>query len=131
MTLPIPSLEVIANAYPSLAMRVRLTYPFAQLCPVSSEPQPGSTIMVSYTAGESLLETKALARYLQSFAGENPHGVRDLEEAAQVVDRKLQVGAEGVQILLDPRAPLSDPAQGESRRVVERGGNGREIRKAR
>jgi NADPH-dependent 7-cyano-7-deazaguanine reductase QueF len=78
---PLP--EVIANAHPALAMRVELRYPFAGLCPMSSEPQEGSTIAVSYDAGTTLLETKALRRYLESFAGENPHSVRDLEEAAQ------------------------------------------------
>ena len=78
-------LASIPNGYPALSMRVRLTYPFAQLCPISGEPQPGSTITISYNAGALLLETKALRQYLTSFAGENPHGVRDLEEAAQVI----------------------------------------------
>jgi 7-cyano-7-deazaguanine reductase len=82
---PTSLLATIANANPALTMRVRLTYPFTQLCPISGEPQPGSTITISYTAGALLLETKALRQYLASFAGENPHGVRDLEQAAQVI----------------------------------------------
>ena len=82
---PTTLLATISNGYPQLRMRVRLTYPFAQLCPISGEPQPGSTITISYNAGALLLETKALRQYLASFAGENPHGVRDLEEAAQVI----------------------------------------------
>ncbi len=53
-------LACIPNGYPTLTMRVRLTYPFAQLCPISGEPQPGSTITISYNAGALLLETKAL-----------------------------------------------------------------------
>ena len=81
-------LASIPNGYPALTMRVRLTYPFAQLCPVSGEPQPGSTITISYTAGALLLETKALRQYLASFAGENPYGVRDLEHTAQVIARQ-------------------------------------------
>jgi 7-cyano-7-deazaguanine reductase len=80
-----PTPTTIPNGYPALTMRVRLTYPFAQLCPISGEPQPGSTITISYNAGALLLETKALRQYLASFAGENPHGVRDLEETAQVI----------------------------------------------
>jgi len=82
---PTTLLATIPNGYPALTMRVRLTYPFAQLCPISGEPQPGSTITISYNAGALLLETKALRQYLASFAGENPHSVRDLEEAAQVI----------------------------------------------
>jgi NADPH-dependent 7-cyano-7-deazaguanine reductase QueF len=78
-------LETIPNKYPQLTTRVSMTYPFAQLCPVSGEPQPSSTLTISYDAGACLLETKALRRYLDSFAGENIHDVRDLEEAAQVI----------------------------------------------
>lgn len=78
-------LATIPNGYPALTMRVRLTYPFAQLCPISGEPQHSSTITISYNAGPLLLEIKALRQYLASFAGESPHGVRDLEEAAQVI----------------------------------------------
>jgi len=97
-----PVLETIANAYPALATRVRLTYPFAQLCPVSGEPQPGSTISISYAAEAQLLETKALGRYLASFAGENPHGVRDLEEAAQVIAQQC-AAALGAAVLVTAR----------------------------
>ena len=82
---PAAYLDTISNGYPALTMRVRLTYPFAQLCPISGEPQPGSTITISYNASALLLETKALRQYLASFAGDNVHGVRDLEEAAQVI----------------------------------------------
>ena len=82
---PTALLATIPNGYPTLTTRVRLTYPFAQLCPISGEPQPGSTITISYNAGALLLETKALRQYLASFAGENPYGVRDLEQAAQVI----------------------------------------------
>lgn len=82
---PTTLLATIPNGYPALTMRVCLTYPFTQLCPISGEPQAGSTISISYHASELLLETKALRQYLASFAGENPHGVRDLEQAAQVI----------------------------------------------
>ena len=82
---PVTSLATIANGYPALTMRVSLAFPFAQLCPISGEPQPGSTITIKYSASALLLETKALRQYLASFAGYNVHGVRDLEEAAQVI----------------------------------------------
>jgi 7-cyano-7-deazaguanine reductase len=112
-------LATIPNGYPALNMRVRLTYPFAQLCPISGEPQPGSTISISYTAGALLLETKALRQYLAAFAGENPYGVRDLEQAAQVIAQQcadiaraaicvvakyhLQVGEMEVEVQAEPR----------------------------
>lgn len=79
-------LETIPNVYPHLVMRVTLKYPLSRLCPVSGEPQPSSTITISYEAGARLLETKSLRYYLESFkASENAHGVRDLEELVQVV----------------------------------------------
>lgn len=78
-------LETIPNKYPKLTTQVSLTYPFAQLCPISGEPQSSSTITIIYEAGDCLLETKALRRYLESFAGDNAYGVRDLEEAVQVI----------------------------------------------
>jgi NADPH-dependent 7-cyano-7-deazaguanine reductase QueF len=78
-------IETIPNNYPQLTMRVSLSHTFARLCPISGEPQPSSTITISYEAGACLLETKALRRYLKSFAGENEYGVRDLEEAVQVI----------------------------------------------
>src|SRR3569832_947858 len=78
-------LETIPNKHPGLTTRVSLTYPFARLCPITAEPQPSSTLTISYTAGECLLETKALRRYLESFAGENVYDIRDLEEAAQAI----------------------------------------------
>ena len=76
-------LETIPNTAPQLTTRVKLAFPFAGLCPVSGEPQPGSTLSISYEAGNVLLETKALRRYLETFAGDNQHGVRDLEQAVQ------------------------------------------------
>jgi NADPH-dependent 7-cyano-7-deazaguanine reductase QueF len=90
-------LETIVNVHPRLDTDVRLTFPFERLCPVSAEPQPGSTISIAYRAGGWLLETKALRRYLASFAGENVYGVRDLEEAAQVIAQQC-ANALGVRV---------------------------------
>lgn len=113
-------LTSIPNSYPLIATHVSLTYPFAQLCPISGEPQAGSTITISYDASKALLETKSLRAYLASFAGENVHGVRDLEETVQVVAQHcadvlrkpvqviahyhLKVGEMKVDVRVEPRA---------------------------
>lgn len=94
-------LETIPNNYPKLTTQVSLTYPFAQLCPASGEPQPSSTITITYEAGDYLLETKALRRYLASFAGDNTHRVRDLEEVAQVIAQEC---ANALVVRVDVRA---------------------------
>jgi|YNPNPStandDraft_1061719.scaffolds.fasta_scaffold18452_2 NADPH-dependent 7-cyano-7-deazaguanine reductase QueF len=99
-------LETIPNMYPHLTMRVTLTYPFTGLCPISGEPQPSSTITISYEAGPCLLETKALRRYLESFAGENDYGVRDLEEAVQVIAQEC-ANALVVQVVVHAHYELS------------------------
>jgi NADPH-dependent 7-cyano-7-deazaguanine reductase QueF len=80
-----PALATIANPHPRLSTEVRLAFPLARLCPVSAEPQPGSTIAIAYSAGALLLETKALRAYLEAYAHQEPPEVRDLEELAQVV----------------------------------------------
>ena len=79
------ALATIANLYPHLSTEVRLAFPLARLCPVSAEPQPGSTITIAYRAQALLLETKALRAYLEAYAHQEPPEVRDLEELAQVV----------------------------------------------
>jgi NADPH-dependent 7-cyano-7-deazaguanine reductase QueF len=114
------NLETIPNKYPKLTTRVSLTYPFARLCPVSGEPQPSSTLTISYDAGACLLETKALRRYLDSFAGENVYDIRDLEEAAQAIAQvcadtltvqvvvrthyELLIGSMDVEVIAAPRS---------------------------
>ncbi|GAB4124400.1 MAG: hypothetical protein Fur005_34190 [Roseiflexaceae bacterium] len=118
-----PLIETITNAYPHLAMTVDLLNPFERLCPISGEPQTGSTLRISYQAAALLLETRALRRYLASFAGENPHGVRDLEEAAQRIaldcanavgvavtvsaDYRLAQGSMLVQVVAHPSPPAT------------------------
>lgn len=89
-------LEAIANPHPELRTTVQLTYPLAGLCPVSGEPQEGSSLSIAYRPALLLLETKSFRRYLALFAGENERQVRDLEQLAQVValDCAALLGAE-------------------------------------
>lgn len=99
-------LETIPNRHPHLPTHVRLTHPFTGLCPISGEPQASSTITISYEAGSRFLETKALRRYIESFAGENAYGVRDLEEAVQVIAQEC-ANALVVQVIVHAHYELS------------------------
>src|SRR5919202_622582 len=55
------------------------------LCPKTGNPIAGSTLTISYTPNEKLLEVYSLNEYLDSFIGSNE--VRDLELLTQVVAR--------------------------------------------
>jgi len=55
------------------------------LCPKTENPIKGSTLTITYTPNESLLEVYSLNDYVASFIGSNE--VRDLELLTQVVAR--------------------------------------------
>ena len=55
------------------------------LCPKTSNPIVGSTLIITYTPNSELLEVYSLNEYIASFIGSNE--VRDLELFAQVVAR--------------------------------------------
>lgn len=47
--------------YDGPAIRVRVTFPVSNWCPVSHEPQPGSTITLSYMPSDCLIDVADLA----------------------------------------------------------------------
>ena len=55
------------------------------LCPKTENPIKGSTLAITYTPKEALLEVYSLNEYIASFIGSNE--VRDLELLTQVVAR--------------------------------------------
>jgi 7-cyano-7-deazaguanine reductase len=55
------------------------------LCPRTENPIRGSTVTISYTPAQKLLEIYSLNEYIASFAGSQE--VRDLELLTQVIAR--------------------------------------------
>lgn len=55
------------------------------LCPRTENPIQGSTLMISYTPDQKLLEIYSLNEYIASFIGSQE--VRDLELLTQVIAR--------------------------------------------
>ena len=55
------------------------------LCPKTGNPITGSTLSITYSPNEKLLEVYSLTEYIASFIGSNE--VRDLELFTQVVAR--------------------------------------------
>jgi 7-cyano-7-deazaguanine reductase len=92
-----PSLAVLPNANPTLISRVSVTTPMPPMCPRSQNPQPGSTVTITYCAGAVVLEVYSVAAYLRQYVGgramEGGATIRDMEQTIQ-------------QIALDARAAL-------------------------
>lgn len=77
------AIETIPNRYPGLNTTVTLTTPFVAACPHSGEPQPGSTVSVTYQPKEKLIGLRAVKAYLDELArGDDP---LDLETVVQLV----------------------------------------------
>jgi NADPH-dependent 7-cyano-7-deazaguanine reductase QueF len=53
-----------------------------QCCPVSGNPQPGSTLAISYKGEESFLEVYSLKAFIESYVG-GKNGVRSMEGMLQ------------------------------------------------
>jgi len=74
------------------------------LCPRMGNPISGSTLTISYTPGEKLLEVYSLTEYITSFVGSRE--VRDLELLTQVVTRDCR-NTLGVKVFVTGRYLLN------------------------
>lgn len=76
-------LKTIGNARPDLDTRIEHVLLLPVLCLVTQNPRAGSTLTLSYAAGESLLELFSLDTYIDGFIGHAT--VRDMEYFVQTV----------------------------------------------
>lgn len=76
-------LKVIANARPDLETDVEHVLHLPELCPMTRNPKPGSTLTLRYRAGATLLELFSLDAYIDAFVGHPV--VRDMEFFVQTV----------------------------------------------
>lgn len=74
------ALKTIAN--PGITKQTHVV-DIPPLCPVTHNPVAGSTLTISYTPANNLLEIYSLRDYVASFAGSET--VRDIEQLAIVV----------------------------------------------
>ena len=82
-------LKTIAN--PKISKLTKQTHQaeVPPLCPKTENPLKGSTLTITYTPKDELLEVYSLNEYIASFIGSNE--VRDLELLTQVVARDCHV----------------------------------------
>ncbi|BDP40162.1 hypothetical protein DAETH_01310 [Deinococcus aetherius] len=93
---PVPAerLKTIANTRPGVHTVVEHVLHLPELCPVTHNPMPGSTLTLRYAAGGRLLELFSLDAYIDAFVGHPV--VRDMEFFVQTVaqDTADAIGAE-------------------------------------
>jgi 7-cyano-7-deazaguanine reductase len=76
-------IKTIGNPHPTLATRVDHVLRLPELCPATRNPRRGSTLTISYTAGDRFLELFSLDAYMAGFVGHTV--VRDMELLVQTV----------------------------------------------
>lgn len=79
----------LPNERPDIETEVTHTFEIHSLCPVTKNPRPGSTLAITYTPKESVLDVIGLDAYLRKFKGgfrENGDlTVREMEHMIQRV----------------------------------------------
>lgn len=73
------------NTNADIAVFQQHTIPLPKCCPVSGNPQPGSRIEIRYRAQKTFLEVYSLKKYIDTFVGGHPDGVRDMEGMIQQI----------------------------------------------
>ncbi|MFC6276167.1 hypothetical protein [Psittacicella hinzii] len=94
------SIKTIKNPNPHLPTKVTNTLNLPPFCTATMNPGAGSTLTITYTAKEKLLEVFTLEKYINSFIGHKI--VRDVEylaqeiasEVALALDNEVKVEAE-------------------------------------
>lgn len=76
-------IQTVDNQNPAMAMAQRHIVNVPALCPITGNPQRGSTLTITYLPNAKLLELYALTEYVQSFIGHKT--VRDIEHFAQTL----------------------------------------------
>jgi 7-cyano-7-deazaguanine reductase len=76
-------IQTVDNQHPAMPMLQRHVVNVPALCPATHNPQPGSTLTLTYLPAAKLLELYALTDYVHSFVGHQT--VRDIEYFAQTL----------------------------------------------
>lgn len=88
-----------------------------RMCPVSGNPQTGSTIEVWYTARDWYLEIETLGAYIESYIGGKPHNgklIRDMEQTIQQIAQDCAASVE-VPVVIIARLKIADDPEERTR----------------
>jgi len=86
------TLKTMPNEVPAVPMTVENIVPLPKCCPVSGNPQAGSTLTLRYQPAAFVLEVYALRHYIDSYVGGRGE-IRSMEAMIQ------QIAADCAQIL--------------------------------
>jgi NADPH-dependent 7-cyano-7-deazaguanine reductase QueF len=100
------------NEHPEIKLYEQHIVKLPACCPVSGNPQAGSTITISYTPAACFLEVYSLQKFVNSFVG-GREGVRDMEGMVQVIAHET---AKALGVTVKVRADLN--LQNEQRMVL-------------
>lgn len=109
----IAPMKTINNAKPKMKMTVEHILLLPELCPASKNPKAGSTLTLTYEAGDKLLELFSLDKHINSYIG-HPI-VRDMEYFAQTI---AQTAADTLNNTVTATAELSYNMINQRQRVV-------------
>jgi hypothetical protein len=73
------------NEWPHLPVWVENSLLLPRCCPISGNPQPGSTIRLRYRARRCFLEVYSLRQFIMEFVGGHADGTRNMETMLQKV----------------------------------------------
>ena len=77
----IPMIPTIPNSMPSVPLEVEHMLALPRLCPATSNPQPGSTLTLTYHAADKLLDVLQLDAVVAEYIGHRE--IRDIEYMVQ------------------------------------------------
>lgn len=78
-------IRTMPNERPSVQTTMRHRLDLPSCCPISGNPQPGSTITIRYRPGDVMLEVYSLAAYIKRYIGGSPEGIRNMETMIQQI----------------------------------------------
>lgn len=76
-------LDTMPNRIEGVPVRVRIQTPYKGACPVSGQPGAGSWVAVEYEPRTAILDFRAIAKHLPTYADE----ARDVEAIVQLLAR--------------------------------------------
>jgi len=102
------------NYHPEIPTMSEHRFDLPRMCPISGNPQPGSVLIVRYTAKDWFLEIETLGEYIASYIGGKQIGrafVRDMEQTIQHIAMDCAASVEvPVEVVADLRI-ADDPGE--------------------
>jgi hypothetical protein len=111
----VADLETMPNEKPGVPLWVENRVSLPRCCPVSGNPQPGSSLTLRYRARDRVLEVYSLQAHIRAYVGGHADGTRNMEAMVQQI---AQVAADVLGVAVRAVADLNLQAGQKMRLVV-------------